>query len=161
MTLFSTIASVVTTSVPPLSDLIVVVATEILLIFSVLFPLLVLSLLGESSNNWFLVIFTSLILIPAFSDLGVVDTEILLMVSVFALLGGSCSNWFLVILISLILILLLLWLLFLRRLLNNRFTRSWRMGIGSLSVLTHFFDGKTRIFLWKKFFFVNLAKYTK
>ena len=153
MTLFSTIASVVTTSVPPLSDLIVVVATEILLlIFSVLFPLLVLALLGESSNNWFLRIFTLLVLIPAFSDLGVVDTEILLMVSVFALLGGSCSNWFLVILISLILILLLLWLLFLRRLLNNRFTRSWRMGIGSLSVLTHFFDGKTRIFLWKRFF---------
>ena len=160
MTLFSTIASVVTTSVPPLSDLIVV-ASEILLIFSVLFPLLVPSLLGESSNNWFLVIFTLLILIPAFSYLGVVDTEILLMVSVFTLLGGSCSNWFLVILISLILILLLLWLLFLRRLLNNRFTRSWRMGIGSLSVLTHFFDGKTRIFLWKRFFFVNLAKYTK
>ena len=153
MNLFSTIASVVTTSVPPLSDLIVVVATEILLIFSVLFPLLVvLSLLGESSNNWFLVIFTLLILIPGFSDLGVVDTEILLMVSVFALLGGSCSNWFLVILISLILILLLLWLLFLRRLLNNRFTRSWRMGIGSVSVLTHFFDGKTRTFIWKSFF---------
>ena len=148
--LFSTIASVVTTSVPQLSSDLVVVAdaTEILLVS--VYPLLV-SLLAGSNINWFLVIFTPLILILALSDLGDVDTEKLL-VSVFALLGGSCSNWFLVILISLILILLLLWLLFLRRLLNNRFTRSWRMGIGSVSVLTHFFDGKTRIFLWKRFF---------
>ena len=153
--LFSTIASVVTTSVPQLSSDLVVVATEILLVS--VYPLLV-SLLAGSNINWFLVIFTPLILILALSDLGDVDTEKLL-VSVFALLilsllGGSSSNWFLVMLISLILILLLLlWLLFLRRLLNNRFTRSWRMGIGSVSVLTHFFDGKTRIFFMKKVFF--------
>ena len=58
MNLFSTIASVVTTSVQLLSSD-MAVDTEILLVFSVLVQLL----LGGSTSNWFLVILISLILI--------------------------------------------------------------------------------------------------